>query len=290
MGAFNPYKIKKWVTLIFTALFPAMVFAILLFTTKGDMLVTLLGLVVSSLLFAFVAGRLIRHPFSQLVEGDGLLVFDLPSTGLIRPFIVKLNPPMIEGKYFGEKVDSVYSRNLTAYLRTPILANAFKKEILKEDGKTQVELSLTYEKEDERKVSFGFESFYPVMIYNSQLKTFLTKESLTAIEEKAFVENTVLNLRKKVEDLHSQVRDFARYVVEQTKPKSNFLSSPIAIVIIIVVIIIIIVALFPVAIKFLQDLGILEKAPSVLPGGTQIPGQLVTPNATPPIQTAPLPE
>lgn len=63
---------------------------------------------------------------------------------------------------------------------------------------------------------------YPVLIYNDQTKSIITKDFLAEQEKAAFAEHGILYLNRKMQELTSVVRDFGRYVVELTKPQSGF--------------------------------------------------------------------
>jgi hypothetical protein len=89
---------------------------------------------------------------------------------------------------------------------------------------------------------------FPVILYNSQLQTTVTKDFLSNQEKENFIEHSVLYLNMETRRIGSDIRDFARYVIENLKP--NWMSGKAWVWIILVVGIIIIVAIF--APKLLQ--------------------------------------
>lgn len=208
---FNVFIMKKWSALILGMIMTTMTFAILML--YYGWLIAIGGYLVCLLVFTFVGSKLLRNPFTDMLEGKGLLVLDINSTGIINPFIVQVNSPYIQGKVNGKMIKDVFDRETVMQLAVP-KQNGIVGDFI--DGKVVVALS-----EDEYNKGRFAMYHYPVIIYNEQTRTIVTKDFLADTEKTAFAEHTVLYLNRIMEELTSVVRDFGRYVVELTKPKGN---------------------------------------------------------------------
>jgi len=110
--------------------------------------------------------------------------------------------------------------------------------------KTQDNMTILELNEDEYNKGRFALFHYPCLIYNSQIKSIVTKDFLADQEKSAFAEHGILYLNRKVEELTNVVRDFGRYVVELTKPQGGGLLSKWWVWAIIIVFVGILVAMF----------------------------------------------
>jgi hypothetical protein len=173
------------------------------------------GLLFASIIVAFpLANMLLKHPFRDMVEGKGILAMDINSTGIIRPFIVRVNTPYIQGKIGKTQVNDIFNRESVFNMASPQV-NSTGAEI--KDGRFMFNL----DKEEFNTARFGLYTM-PVLIYNSQLASFITKDFLSNKEMDVYAQHGVLYLNRKMEELSSHIRDFGRYIVEMLKPKSGF--------------------------------------------------------------------
>lgn len=214
--AINVFKIKKWASLLLVGMIPTIGFAI------GSLFYGLWGglgfWVVLLLLGAVLGNMLLKNPFSAMLEGRGILVFDISSTGIINPFIVKVNSPYIVGKVGNRVVSDVFDRE--AVYQLAATKKAEKSSYYDEEGRLVIALT----EDDYNSARFAL-FHYPVLIFNSQLGSIVTKDMLANTEKSAFAEHGILYLNRKVEELTAILRDFGRYVVELLKPKTNILGS-----------------------------------------------------------------
>lgn len=226
-----------------------MVFYLTLVSTY-NLTYTLVFFMASTFAMLFIASKLIQHPLLQLLEGEGVLALTIDSTGIIQPFICKVEPPYVKGKVRGQEVTDIWDRETVFYLTNP------KKGMLTDarDEKGEIYKVIVLGRADEKNVNetFAFNG-YPTLIYNKMLNTFLTKQALATLEASSIVKHTIFHLNKRVEELTAMIRDFARYVVEQTKPKRGFFGIGNWFWIILVIIIgIVIILLLP---AFIESLG-----------------------------------
>jgi len=249
----NVFKVKKYGAFLFAAFIPTVLFFVALIS--WGFLYSLLFFFSGAILSMVLAPRLIRHPMLEMLEGKGLLVLKLDSTGVIRPFIAKVAEPFLELNYgHGRKKFSVFDRNTVNYLTAPTTAYVDEENVQKEivDRKTheitgyetEKKIILSLPKSDYVKSLFSWGAF-PVLIWNEILGEFYTKEMLATAETETFVQHLVLYLNRKVDELSNNIRDFARYIVEQSRPKASFLQSKLFWIIIIAVILIMVLLFAP---------------------------------------------
>lgn len=214
----NFFKIKKYAALFLMAFFPTLAFFLSLLKLGDFIYATLIFLGVT-IFMMLITSRLISHPLLQLLEGKGFLAIKLDSTGVILPFICQVIPPYVKGRLGKKEVEDVWDRKAVYYIKPPKEGKITIAED-KEGNRYEV-IILGKAGEDKHDKLFGFEGF-PTFIYNEALGTFLTKQALAKFEDEALVKHTIFYVSKKVDELLMQIRDFARYVVEQTKPKKKF--------------------------------------------------------------------
>lgn len=261
----NFYKVKKWGAGFLNGFVPVIVFLIMILL--GDLMLAIIGVVIIIPLVVWISKRLIAHPMLQCIEGDGLLVLTPDSTGLIDSFIVKVSNPWLIGKYAGKKVETIFNREIVNYLGPPKKTTA----TVEEEGENEI-MRMVLPKREKNNAIFTFGQM-PCLLYNKNLGEFITKDAFANLERDTFVKHMVLYLNRKVEDLTSQLRDFARYIVEQTRPqKQSFLGSKIFMIIIIMIIL---------GVLALLVLPLLSEAGGPVSGAFQQAGSIFAPVVRP---------
>jgi hypothetical protein len=213
--AVNLYIVRKWTALTIPALLTGMAVAVCLIFY--NFWISVIALLIFTLIFAFASNLLIKNPFTQMLEGAGILTIDLTSTGIINMFISTINKPYIENNK--QKMHDIFDRETVHNLSVPIKAGKMTQN---DDGS----LTLDITKEDYNKARFGLLQ-YPCLIWNGQTKSLLTKDFLSEQEKISFSEHSIIYQNQKLHELTGVVRDFGRYVVELTKPnqKTNILQN-----------------------------------------------------------------
>lgn len=245
----NPFIIKKYGALLFNSLAAVITFYIglLFYGFLGGLLFLFFGLIIGIL----VSNYLLKNPFTELVEGKGILALPFDSSGLISPFILKVNMPFVEGKYRGQEISDVFNRKTVLSMSSPLNLNKAP-EVVNTGTEAEAEYKLRIDISEEEYNTGRFQlNQYPVFIYNMSLNSILTKEMLTTMENKAFAEHTILNLTRKVNELSKWIRDFARHAIEQMRPKSPMKIGTIAMWILIVLMGIMLIIFMPQIIKVL---------------------------------------
>jgi len=211
----NMNVVKKYTGLVLVGFSPVVLYNIFLMSGWG--LLWAVGGAIAGLIFGLLLYNFIyKHPLMQMIEGKGILVLTIDSTGIIQPYIAKVNPPYISVKGKKGSVFSVFDRKTISYLKTPKKAEME----IKQEGNNKV-ITMKMKNNEEHKYLFSFDGF-PVFIYNKNLETFLSKEALSKLEMNSSVKHMVFYLKKKTEELTSIMRDFARYVIEMSKPRQQF--------------------------------------------------------------------
>lgn len=226
----NIYKVKKWAAYMLCGFLPVIIFfiTIMMFNFIYAVLFAILSIVVSG----FIANMLLRHPFTELVEGSGLLTLTWDSTGKIDPFIVDVDPPFVRGNLGKDregnekKVSSIFDRSIVNYLARPKKGQLITVEMQNENGEIEEERKALLMPKEREKDDYLFKlGSFPTFIFNKQIGNFLPKSALSDFENNTFIQHMVLYLLKKTEELTRWVRDFGRHTVDMTKPKKPFLRA-----------------------------------------------------------------
>lgn len=222
---FNPFVLKKWFAILICATLPVIAYMISLpmFTTsypKIGWLYAILTVLATAIISGFIGTLFLKNPFTDVLEGKGLLCLDLNSTGIITPFIINVKQGgLVKGKLGNQIITDIFDRESVYQLAEPVMVER-KLEQNKENG----EITLTIKNEEYHRAKFAL-YHYPTLIYNSQIGTLLTKEYLSNQEKKSFIEHTILYLNKQIEGLNNALLNFGRYVVELTKPQESWLQN-----------------------------------------------------------------
>jgi len=241
----NFFVVKKWSALLLMAFAPTIAFTIFS-SIYGVMIGTGVFLLIT-IIMLFVGNKLLDNPFRSMIEGKGLLVLKMDSTGVIMPFIANVFQPYIKGKVKGQNVSDTYNRNAVFSLSTAGTGKA----VMDEKSKR---ISFELSEEEFNTSRFGLFHF-PVLIWNDQAKTLITKDFFNSKEMSLFSEHTIIFLNRKVEELTNNTRDFGRYVVESLKPTSSGWGGWLTWVIIIGVIVLLLVMFGPQLLSAIQGAG-----------------------------------
>ncbi|MFW6121188.1 MAG: hypothetical protein ACOC80_09870 [Petrotogales bacterium] len=222
----NLYVAKKWVLMFLIGVIPSVM--LIVFALSGfDILTSMLIVMLIALIMIFIANKMLRHSLTDLIEGKGMLTITLDSTGFIDTFIVHVkNQPFLQGIYQRKIKETMFDRDMAQYLIPPQKGRLVDAVMLDANGQPagtrKVLLMPTQEEKADYLFSFGS---FPTFVFNKVLDTFMQKSVLSNFEQDTFVKHAVMYLLKKTEDLSASVRDFARYVVEQTRPKKSWLEG-----------------------------------------------------------------
>lgn len=219
----NAFVMRKYAALITSSMTSTILFFV--GVMYWGLLWGIVFLIVGLILGVVIGNILLNNPFTSMLEGKGLLVINMDSTGILKPFIVGLESPYIKGRFNGKWIEDVFNRNTINQLAEPKIA---KKAVIQNE--TGLTINLTEEEYNKARFSMFH---YPVIIWNDQVKSILTKDFLAKNEKDTFAEHNILYLNNKVRELTNSVRDFGRHVVENMKPSKGIFSNPVIVGIII---------------------------------------------------------
>lgn len=212
----NAFRLKRFAALTIMPMFVTIGFYVGIAVYNNFMIG--LGLMAFMILITFLISRkLLQNPFSDLLDGKGLLAIDMSSTGILQPFIMGVEDNYLIGNLRGKKVKDTFDRNAIHQLAVPKKVSS--KATMSEKG---LEITLTKDEYNDGRFALYH---YPVILYNSQLKTVITKDFLSSQERSIFAEHNVLYLNRKMEELTVILRDFGRSVVELIKPDKPLMQN-----------------------------------------------------------------
>lgn len=255
----NPFRIKRLAAFALAGWLPGIGLAAgFMF---GGMWVGLGAFFGLTILMIFVGGALVSNPFTKMVEGRGLLALKVDSTGIITPFMLRVQSPFIRGKVNGKEFRDAFDRETVFSLTAP--REVDEAAVGEENGGIKFSLS-------EKKLNEGrFALFhYPVILYNAQLQTVITKDWFADEEKKAFAEHGLLYLNRITEDLTTHTRDFGRHVVDLLKPGESIFQNKWFWIIVVA-------GLLILAVFFLPPL--IEGFQGSMGGAVSLPGAPITP-------------
>lgn len=232
--ALNPFVIKRNAATIMSALLPTIAFYVGI--VFYNLWIALGLLLIFMLLMMFTSKLLLSNPFTNMLEGKGLLVFNIDSTGMIRPFLMSVASPFIKGRFGKRDINDVWDRESTMQM-SPVEKKA---GLVISEGKMQITLN----EAQYNKARFQMNHF-PVLIWNDQLKTFLTKDYFSSLEKDAFAQHLMLYLNRVVEILTHATRDFARHVVDTLRPDKQWYQNKWIMIVIIIFVGILLIMLAP---------------------------------------------
>lgn len=244
------YKWKRNTVFITLGIIPVLVFIMVFFPTiqyytlEGmrfmyldlfNVMLAVIASMVTAIILMIVSNRLLRHAFTNMLEGKGLLALILDSTGVIGSFNVQVDAPKMKGvspKGNMPLLEDTYDIDLLQRLMVP-----------KDATMTQ---AITFEKGENDKIIFGdpvdvivlptgekkYEHLFmfenrPVFIFNKVMKKFLSRDALAKYEKDLEIKHNALNILKKVQETDINFRNFGRYIGESIKPlKKGLFSSP----------------------------------------------------------------
>lgn len=255
------YKWKKNAVLALTGILPTMVGFILFlmtiqyYTIEGYRLmyldifwlaISIAGSILTAVILIMVGKKLLRHAFTEMLEGKGLFTMILDSTGLIRSFNTQIAAPKMQGGY-QDGIEDTYDMDLLHRLLIPENATLTQATTFKKDDKGNLQLGEIVDvlvlpnKEEKHNVQFAFEN-RPTLIFNAVMGKYLSRDAISKFEKDIEIKHNALNVLKKVINIDEHFRNFGRYIGETLKPKGKgIFASPLFKYIIIVAIVIMIV-------------------------------------------------
>lgn len=118
MSLLNPFVMRRTIATVLCPVIACVLFFV------GLIYYQLIGAIffmfVALLLCYFLGRVLLLNPFTAMLEGKGILVLNIDSTGVIRPFIVSVMSPFIQGKLNGRQVKDAFDRSAVFHMAAPV--------------------------------------------------------------------------------------------------------------------------------------------------------------------------
>lgn len=237
----NPFILKKYIALVLPALFTTTAFyvGITFYRSLWYGIAFMLGGMLISIL---IANLMLNNPFRAMVEGKGLMLLDINSTGIIQPYIMRLALPFIKGEKDGKEIKDTFDREKLVNLAPPIELRKTKAQLDKEGGVTIDRNELKLEKEKLNQSRFAFFHF-PVILYNGVIGSVVDKNFLSENEQEAFTDHLAYHLLNSLEETSITLRNLTRYVAEQLRPVQSIFKNKWLMIVIVIIIIAFIAAL-----------------------------------------------
>jgi len=244
------YKWKRQTVFLLLGIVPFLLFLMVFFATlkfytiqgirfvyidPTNLIISILVAVIVIIVIMLLGNRWLRHAFTNMLEGKGLLTFILDSTGLIGSFNVKVDAPKMTG-VFPQKgiqdIEDIYDVDLMHRLMVPKDITMTKAVTFEKDEKGNFKFGesvdvLVLPKENEKyEHLFSFEN-RPVFIFNKVMRKFLSRDALAKYEKDIEIKHNALNILRKVQETDTSFRNFGRYIGENIKPvKKGLFASP----------------------------------------------------------------
>ena len=81
-------------------------------------------------------------------------------------------------------------------------------------------MKINISKQEYNKARFAM-FHYPVLLWNDQLKSFITKDQLSEKEKDTFAEHGILYAVRLIQDIGADIKNFSRAVVDTTQKKGG---------------------------------------------------------------------
>lgn len=209
---FNEFVIKKFIAYCLASCLPLI--AYMLVWGQYDFFTALAVVIGTIVLGYFVMAFLLKNPFTDALEGKGLLVFDVNSTGILGLFNVGVTKSgQVGGNYLGHKIKQFFDRTTIFNLSRQVgKGSALIQTVDGENSKGGLKIEV--DAKEYAKARMGLQHL-PVLLYNSQTKVFLTKEWISEDIEKKLHENLLIQTKNDIVDLEMQIKDFNRTFLDK---------------------------------------------------------------------------
>jgi len=195
--------LKKIGILIASSLLPLVAFLILILL-RFDLLTAAVVCILIGLVFVLIAHKITDSPFLRMFEGKTFGVITFDSRGKIDFFDVALEGDSFVGYFMGKKIESPFNSNF--FWR---ISDVFKKGKMQVEGEKMV---LTLYKENfNRSV---FKTDFPILVWDKQLNSFITKDWLHTQEKKDMWFTKAFELKKEIIEYNRSASTITKLIVD----------------------------------------------------------------------------
>lgn len=213
----NGFKIKEMSAFIVPQFITVVGFMIMLY--MYGMFIASMAAVLFIVLSTFIGKLMIKNPFMEMMKGNGILTIPIDSRGWMKPFLCKFHKGMIVGEFDGKPVKAPFDRKIVFNIEEPRDMKMLK------DKEGNIFMRITPDEFSENRFSM---MNFPVLLYNSQMGGFITKDWLSERETDTFSRHHIIHANKIAERLTEQITNFGRYIADNAMSKmKSVMQSPI---------------------------------------------------------------
>lgn len=216
--------LKKVGILLGTSLFPLIIF-LLLILFRINIFTAATASIFIALLLTIISHKFTDSPFLRMFEGKTFGVITFDSRGKIEFFDVALEGDNFKGNFMGWPIEIPFNANF--FWR---ISDVFKKGTLKEEEK---QLVLKLEKTEFNKSLFKTD--FPILVWDKQLKMFITKDWLHKQEKKDMWFSKAFELKKEIIEYNKSASAITKVIVDMIGAKIRQSSWIIWLILILVV-------------------------------------------------------
>ena len=237
-----PFQTMKKISMfLLLGIFPLLVYLIL--TVFGiNLMESALIAIFFALILIVITHKITDSPFLRMFEGStyGALTFD--SRGKIDFFDVKLVNGTFKADYLGELISVPFNQGFFFRISQIFGKGKIEEKVVKTDAisKTGVPLKredkeiLTLTLEKDKYNTALFKTDFPILFYNRELKSFITKEWLHTHEKKDMLIAMGYEVNKQIKEYNKTASGITRMIVDLIGSKFKKQSWVIMLILIIV--------------------------------------------------------
>jgi hypothetical protein len=214
-----------------------------------------------------------KNSWVRAVEKEGIMLFNLNSSGIVPTGIARIKQNRFGQKLFSfkqgeEEVTRLYDREVTWTLKEPMEGTVeYQKD--KETGRKRIVITLD---ENGYAKSVFFSDYMSCLFFNEQDGSFMTKEELCKHEMSKTIKYNTLNEQREIRELRVSIDNLLRDYANRLAAIGNGLAGNNALKWILVIIVIIIVG----ALVYMFVPGVQEAITGVAPAALP-PKPMITP-------------
>lgn len=194
--------LKKIGMFIIATLIPLIVFLILTII-KTDLLTAAVSSIFCALILVIILWKFTDTPFTRMFEGRTFGCITIDSRGQIDFFDVQLQKDSFIGSFMGKIISVPFNQNF--FFR---ISSFFGKGKLIEGPE---KYTLTLEKKN---INFNlFRTTYPILIWDKQLNTFITKEWLHEREKKDMLFALGYSIKTDIQEYNKAASSITRAII-----------------------------------------------------------------------------
>jgi len=183
-----------------------------------------------------------KNAWIKAVEQEGILLFNLNSTGVVPVGIARIKQNKFGQKLFSfqqgnEEVSRLYDREVAWTLKQPLEGQY---EVLRNPDTQKKVIRIELEEDSFAKAVF-FTSYLQVLIFNEQSGSFVTKSELGDQERDKLITYLTLNEQRELRELNATLNNFIRNYADRLNEVLGGIVSSTGFKVIVVIIILLVV-------------------------------------------------